>query len=101
MEPVVVRDVVLGDGVPKICVPIVAHTMAQLDEAIDAIDPADCDLVEFRADFYFEDDARSFSRSGPKKRAERLRSPRMNMRQGSWPHRHISIWPISSWRGFT
>ena len=56
MEPVVVRDVVLGDGVPKICVPIVAHTMAQLDEAIDAINPADCDLVEFRADFYFEDD---------------------------------------------
>ena len=56
MEPVVIRDVVLGDGVPKICVPIVAHTMAQLDEAIDAIDPADCDLVEFRADFYFEDD---------------------------------------------
>ena len=56
MKPVVVRDVVLGDGVPKICVPIVAHTAAQLDEAIDAIDPADCDLVEFRADFYFEDD---------------------------------------------
>ena len=56
MDSVIVRDVVLGDGVPKICVPLVAHTAAQLDEALDAIDPADCDLVEFRADFYFEDD---------------------------------------------
>lgn len=56
MEPVVVRDVVLGDGVPKICVPIVAHTASELEEALGAVNPEDCELVEFRADFYFEDD---------------------------------------------
>ena len=55
-KTVKVRELVLGDGNPKICVPIVAHTAAELDAALDAIDPELCDLVEFRADFYFEED---------------------------------------------
>ncbi len=56
MNTVTVRDLVLGEGLPKICVPIVAHTYAELEAALDEIDPDACDLVEFRADFYFEED---------------------------------------------
>lgn len=56
MNEITVRDLVLGDGVPKICVPVVAHTAAELDAALNAIEPQTCDLVEFRADFYFEED---------------------------------------------
>jgi len=55
MHTLTVRDLVLGDGIPKICVPIVAHTAAELDEALERMDLSACDLAEFRADFYFEE----------------------------------------------
>ena len=32
MNPLTVRDVVIGEGSPKICVPIVAHTAKELEE---------------------------------------------------------------------
>ena len=62
MNPITVRDLVLGDGNPKICVPVVAHTASELDAALDVIDLQSCDLVEFRADFYFEDDLYALNR---------------------------------------
>ena len=62
MNPITVRDLVLGDGNPKICVPVVAHTAQELEAALDAIDLQSCDLVEFRADFYFEEDLHALSR---------------------------------------
>ena len=62
MNPITVRDLVLGDGSPKICVPVVAHTAQELEAALDAIDLQSCDLVEFRADFYFEEDLYALNR---------------------------------------
>lgn len=52
MQSVRVRDVVIGEGIPKICVPIVAkdenEAICQAEEAI-AVKP---DIIEFRADHY-------------------------------------------------
>ena len=62
MNTITVRDLVLGDGSPKICVPVVAHTAQELEAALDAIDLQSCDLVEFRADFYFEEDLYALNR---------------------------------------
>lgn len=57
MKTVTVRDLVLGDGIPKICVPVIAHTYAELVHVLEGLEGACFDLVEFRADFYFDEDA--------------------------------------------
>lgn len=57
MKAVKVRDLVLGDGIPKICVPVIAHTYQELVRSLDRIRKSPFDLVEFRADFYFEEEA--------------------------------------------
>lgn len=62
MKTVVVRDLVLGDGVPKICVPVIAHTYSELEQTLQTISAGTFDLVEFRADFYFEDEEQALSR---------------------------------------
>lgn len=62
MNTITVRDLCLGDGIPKICIPIVAHTAAELDTALEALDPGLCDLAEFRADFYFEDEMQALAK---------------------------------------
>lgn len=60
METVNIRNMVLGDGVPKICIPVIAHTYEELERTLPAISLSRFDLVEFRADFYFEDDEEAF-----------------------------------------
>lgn len=52
MKTVIVKDVTLGSGRPKIIVPLVGHTEQQLFEEIKAIQEIECDLVEWRADFF-------------------------------------------------
>ena len=47
-----INDLVLGDGKPKICVPIVSGTNEAVLEEAEEILNAPCDIVEFRADFY-------------------------------------------------
>jgi 3-dehydroquinate dehydratase-1 len=56
METVRVRDLVLGDGNPKICVPVIAHSYDELKGVLDEVVKSDPDMVEFRADFYFEEE---------------------------------------------
>ena len=58
---VTVRNLVLGDGITKICVPIIAHTYEELQRSLAQVSDSSYDLVEFRADFYFEDDAPALS----------------------------------------
>lgn len=54
MNTVKVKDVVIGEGVPKICVPIVAKTKNEIiEEALD-FKNINVDMVEWRVDF-FED----------------------------------------------
>lgn len=57
MKKVRVRNLVLGDGNPKICVPLIAHTYSELENALAEVSGCGYDLVEFRSDFYFEEEA--------------------------------------------
>ncbi|MCD7745063.1 MAG: type I 3-dehydroquinate dehydratase [Lachnospiraceae bacterium] len=51
-DKVMVRDLILGDGIPKICVPVTARNEAELAEQIERVKNSPCDLVELRADFF-------------------------------------------------
>lgn len=47
-----VRHLKIGEGKPKICVPIVATTSSQILQQINQLQSTDCDLIEIRIDFY-------------------------------------------------
>lgn len=49
---VTVKDVKLGEGIPKICVPIIGKTKEELIEEIAALKDISLDVVEWRVDFY-------------------------------------------------
>ncbi|WP_338449214.1 type I 3-dehydroquinate dehydratase [Niallia oryzisoli] len=51
-KTVVVRGMTIGEGVPKICVPIVGETIAQLEDEAALLKSIDLDVVEWRVDFY-------------------------------------------------
>lgn len=46
------RNVTLGDGKPKICIPVTAVTRQELAEQCTQIGRAPFDIVEWRADYY-------------------------------------------------
>lgn len=52
MNPVVVRNIKLGEGIPKICVPIVGKTRDEILEAAKNLLSVGADLVEWRVDWY-------------------------------------------------
>lgn len=52
MNPVVVRNVKIGEGIPKICVPIVGVTREEILEAGKNISAIGADVVEWRVDWY-------------------------------------------------
>ena len=52
MNPVIVRNVSIGEGMPKICVPIVGKTRDEILEAAKEIPGSSTDLVEWRVDWY-------------------------------------------------
>ena len=52
MEPVKVRNVEIGAGIPKICVPIVGTTGEEILDAAEDIAGTAADIVEWRADWY-------------------------------------------------
>ncbi len=56
-KTLVIRDTVLGDGKPKICVPLAAENRQQLEEQIGQLLQVPFDMAEFRVDFYDEHDA--------------------------------------------
>ncbi len=49
---VTVKDVKIGEGIPKICVPIVGGTAEEIIEETRFLSTVDFDIVEWRADFY-------------------------------------------------
>ncbi|AGF59033.1 MULTISPECIES: type I 3-dehydroquinate dehydratase [Clostridium] len=51
-KTVKVRNVVLGEGTPKICVPIVGRTKEELIEEVEALKDISLDVVEWRVDYY-------------------------------------------------
>ncbi len=52
MKVVNVKDVAIGHGITKVCVPIVAATDYDVDYQIRLINKSKPDIVEFRADYY-------------------------------------------------
>lgn len=54
MNPVIIRGTAIGEGMPKICVPIVEKTRAEIIKAAAEIKTLPADLVEWRADWYEE-----------------------------------------------
>lgn len=51
-KPVYIKDVAIGEGVPKICVPVMGENYDILCKEAEAAKKAGADLVEWRADFY-------------------------------------------------
>lgn len=51
---ITVRSLILGDGVPKICIPATARNMSEIENQVAEILTAACDLVEWRADYFEE-----------------------------------------------
>ncbi len=54
MNPVVVRNVKIGEGIPKICVPIVGITKEEIIQEAKSFETIPVDVAEWRAD-WFED----------------------------------------------
>ena len=52
MNPVKVRHVEIGAGIPKICVPIVGVTREEILKAAETIKTTPADVVEWRVDWY-------------------------------------------------
>ena len=52
MNPVKVRNVEIGTGIPKICVPIVGVTREEILKAAETIKATAADVVEWRVDWY-------------------------------------------------
>jgi len=47
-----IRNLKLGEGLPKICIPLTDSNLESLKKSVDALKTVPCDLVEWRADFY-------------------------------------------------
>lgn len=58
IQTVTAHNIVLGDGIPKICIPITAQNPEKLKTQISNILESPCDMVEWRADFYENSDQR-------------------------------------------
>lgn len=56
MKTVTIKNVTLGSGAPKICVPMVGKTVAELLEEANNLVELDLDIVEWRVDFFEEDE---------------------------------------------
>lgn len=52
MNSVKIRDVILGEGIPKICVPVTGHTEEEIRLRLREAADTDADVVEWRADWY-------------------------------------------------
>jgi 3-dehydroquinate dehydratase I len=51
-KTVTVRGLVIGEGMPKICVSLVGETLVQLKEEAEFLKTTDLDVVEWRVDFF-------------------------------------------------
>jgi len=52
MNPVIVRNIKIGEGIPKICVPIVGTTVDEIINEAHQLKDIPKDLVEWRADWF-------------------------------------------------
>lgn len=47
-----VKDITIGEGMPKICIPILGETLEEIKEEAELLSTFDFDIVEWRADFF-------------------------------------------------
>lgn len=52
MKTVTVKNITIGEGIPKICVPLVGVTEAEIVEEARQLRKYPADLVEWRADWF-------------------------------------------------
>lgn len=52
MNKIKIKDLVFGEGIPKICVPLAGNVKEELEEEIKLLKKTKYDLVEWRADFF-------------------------------------------------
>lgn len=52
MKTVQVKNLIIGEGIPKICVPIVGETIEKIVEEATYLKTLDADVVEWRVDFF-------------------------------------------------
>jgi len=52
IKTITVKNIIIGEGTPKICVPLVGSSFAQLIEEANYLKTLDLDLVEWRVDFF-------------------------------------------------
>ena len=67
-----IGNLVIGSGIPKICVPVVGETVDEMLRQADRIMKTPADLVEWRADYFRRIDDRSAVLSAARKLAARL-----------------------------
>ena len=54
MKPVIIKNIEIGKGMPKIAVPLVAANTQELEQALRVLKETAFDIIEFRADFFQE-----------------------------------------------
>jgi 3-dehydroquinate dehydratase I len=54
LEIIKIKDLLIGEGIPKICVPLNGRTEEEIMSQISAALKEPCDLLEWRADFYLK-----------------------------------------------
>ena len=52
MKPVIIKNIEIGKGLPKIAVPLVAANTQELAQALRVLKETAFDIIEFRADFF-------------------------------------------------
>ena len=52
MKPVIIKNIEIGKGLPKIAVPLVAANTQELKQALHVLKETAVDIIEFRADFF-------------------------------------------------
>ncbi len=52
MNPILIKNIKIGEGIPKVCLPIVGHTQYEIISQAMTIAALKPDIVEFRADWY-------------------------------------------------
>lgn len=60
MKSVTVRETILGDGSPKICIPVMASGKKELQNQMKRVLEGPHDVIEWRADFYKETEQESW-----------------------------------------
>lgn len=54
IKTVTARSMTLGDGMPKICIPVTAENREMMKKQVEQILAGPCDMIEWRVDYYQE-----------------------------------------------